>query len=362
MAPLEHDPRGRIMRQALLRGRFTAAAISPGRIVRWNGGTARMIRATRRAALLGALALPATARAQLPDRPLRLVLGFPAGTGPDLVARLLADGLREALPAGVVVDNRPGAAGALAAGEVARAAPDGTTLLLGDVSQLAMAPATYARLPYDPARDFAPVTEVAAIDFAFVVPAALPVADMAAWRGWAAGRRPVFLGTFGAGTPGHFAAALLAREAGLAAEAVHFRSTGEAMTAILGGEVQGMFGTVALVAPHVQAGRLRALATTGPGRAATLPEVPAVGELGLAALTIEAWFGLVAPAATPAPVLGALDEAVRRALAAPALRARMAEAGFRPAGGGREAFAARLRDETARWAQVVRDTGFRAIE
>ncbi len=318
-----------------------------------------MIRTTRRAALLAALASPALAQA---DRPLRIVLGFPAGTGPDLVARLLAEGLREAMPAGVVVDNRPGAAGALAAQEVARAAPDGTTLLLGDVSQLAMAPSTYARLPYDPARDFAPVTEVASIDFAFVVPAALPAPDMAAWRQWAAGRRPVFLGTFGAGTPGHFAAALLAREAGIAAEAVHFRSTGEAMTALLAGEVQGMFGTVALVAPHVGGGRLRALATTGPARAATMPGVPAVGELGLAPLVIEAWFGLVAPAATPGATVAALDDAVRRALANPALRARLADAGFRPAGGGREAFAGRLRDETARWAQVVRDTGFRAIE
>lgn len=319
-----------------------------------------MIRTTRRAALLSALALPAAA--QLPDRPLRLVLGFPAGTGPDLVARLLADALREALPGGVVVDNRPGASGALAAQEVARAAPDGTTLLLGEVAQLAMAPSTFARLPYDPAADFAPIGEVATIPFAFVAPAALPTPDMAAWRAWAAGRRPVFLGTFGAGTPGHFAASLLAREAGFAMEPVHFRSTGEAMTAVLGGEVQGMFGTVALVTPQVQAGRLRALATTGPARSALLPDVPAVGELGLAPLVIEAWFGVAAPAATPAATVAALDGAVRHALAAPALRTRLAEAGFVPGSGGREAFATRMRDEQARWARVVRETGFRALE
>ncbi|MFL1464307.1 Bug family tripartite tricarboxylate transporter substrate binding protein [Roseococcus sp. DSY-14] len=323
---------------------------------------------TRRAALGAALAAPAlTAPAQaqapgLPDRPVRLVLGFPGGTGPDLVARLLVDGLREALPAGLVVDNRPGAAGALAAQEVARAAPDGTTLLLGDVSQLAMAPATYARLPYDPLRDFAPVGEVAAIDFALVAPASLPTPDLTAWRGWAAGRRPVFLGTFGAGTPGHFAAALLAREWGLAAEAVHFRATGDAMTALLNGEVQGMFGTVALVAPHVRAGRLRALMTTGPARIAVLPEVPAAAEAGLPALSIEAWFALVAPAGTPAPLLAAWEAAVRRAMEAPALRARLAEAGFRPTARGAAPFAAMWREEAQRWAQVVRATGFQALE
>lgn len=317
----------------------------------------------RALALLAPAVLPrGAARAALPERPLRLMLGFPAGTGPDLVARLLAEGLREAVPAGVAVDNRPGAAGALAAAEVARAAPDGTTLLLGDVSQLAMAPSTYARLPYDPARDFAPVGEVASIDFAFVVPAGLPTPDLAAWRKWARGRRPVFLGTFGAGTPGHFAAALLARAWGLEADTVHFRATGDATTAILAGDVGGMFATVALAAPLIRDGRLRALATTGSARAAALPEVPTMAELGLAALTIEAWFGLVAPAATPAPVLDALGAAVRRAMAAPALRARLAEAGFRVAEPGRTAFAARLRDETARWAGVVRDTGFRAIE
>jgi tripartite-type tricarboxylate transporter receptor subunit TctC len=136
----------------------------------------------RRAVLAGGLALPfAGAALAFPDRPVRLVLGFPGGTGPDVVARLLAGGLREAWPAGVLVDNRPGAAGQIAAQEVARVAPDGYTLLFGEVGQLAMAPSTYARLPYDPARDFAAVAEVAAIEFAFVVPASVPATDMAGY-------------------------------------------------------------------------------------------------------------------------------------------------------------------------------------
>jgi tripartite-type tricarboxylate transporter receptor subunit TctC len=320
---------------------------------------------TRRAAVAGALLLPwSGAIAALPDRPVRIVLGFPPGSGPDVIARLLAEGLREAWPAGVVVDNKPGAAGAIAAQEVAKAAaPDGHTLLLGEVGQLAMAPSTYARLPYDPARDFAAIAEVASIDFAFVVPAAVPASDLAGYLAWAKARRdPVFMGTFGAGTPGHFGAAILAREAGLNAEPAHFRSTGDAMTAALNGDVQGMFGSVALVAPHVRAGKLKALATTGPARSGLLPEVPTTTELGLPSLAFTAWFGLVAPAATPGPVQAELESAVLRALAAAPVRARMQEAGFRVAGNGRAAFATLIRDETARWAEVVRSTGFKAIE
>jgi tripartite-type tricarboxylate transporter receptor subunit TctC len=301
--------------------------------------------------------------AAAPDRPVRLVLGFPPGTGPDVVARLLAEALRESWPAGVVVDNKPGAAGAIAAQEVARsAAPDGGTLLFGEVGQLAMAPSTYARLPYDPARDFTAIAQVAAADFAFVVPAALPVADLAGYIAWARAQPTLFMGTFGAGTPGHFGAAILAAEAGLRMEPVHFRATGDAMTAALNGQVQGMFGTVALVAPQIRAGKLKALLVTGPSRSALLPEVPTAAELNRPALGFAAWFGLVAPAATPAATLAELEQGVLAALAAPVLQARLAEAGFRPATLGRDAFGRLMREETARWAEVVRATGFRAIE
>lgn len=317
---------------------------------------------TRRAAMAGAALLPAAALA-FPERPVRFVLGFPAGSGPDVVARIVAEALRDAWPAGVVVENRAGAAGAIAAQAVAKtAAPDGHTLLFGEVGQLAMAPSTYAKLSYDPARDFAPIAQVAAIDFAFVVPAATPAADLPAWTAWAKTQPSLTMGTFGAGTPGHFAAAMLAADAGLAVEPVHFRATGDAMTAILNGSIQGMFGSVALVAPHVREARLKALATTGPARARLLPDAPTFAELGKPALTIEAWFGLVAPAATPAAALTSLEAAVLRALTAPAARTRIEEAGFRVAAQGRDGFATLLREETIRWAGIVRATGFQAIE
>ncbi|MFC7476687.1 Bug family tripartite tricarboxylate transporter substrate binding protein [Dankookia sp. GCM10030260] len=322
--------------------------------------TTRMI--GRRAALAAAL-LPPVAWAALPDRPLRLVLGFAAGSGPDVLARLVAEALKEALPAGVIVDNRPGAGGLIAAQEVARAAPaDGTALLLGEVGQLAMAPSTYARLPYDPARDFAAVAQLAAADFGLVVPAALPVEDFAGYLAWGKAQRQLSMGTFGAGTPGHFGAAMLGQATGLAVEPVHFRSTGDAMGAVLNGTVQGMFGTVAVVAPHVKAGRLKALAVTGPARSPVLPAVPTMAELGRPALGFSAWFGLVAPAAAPPPVLAAIEAAVLAALATPALLARLQEAGFRPDARGAGPFGAMMAAERLRWAEVVRATGFKAIE
>jgi len=318
---------------------------------------------SRRAAL-GAALLPFTrARGALPDRPLRIVLGFAAGSGPDVLARLLADGLKEALPAGVVVDNRPGAGGLIAAAEVAKAAPaDGTTLLLGEVGQLAMAPSTYARLAYDPAKDFAAVAEAASVDFCFVVPESVPANDLAGYLAWAKAQPRLNMGTFGAGTPGHFGAAMLAQAGGLAMEAVHFRATGDAMTAILTGAVQGMFGSMAVVLPQVRAGKLKALAVTGPARAPVLPQVPTMAEQGHPGLGFSAWFGLVAPAASPVPVLAALEAALLRTLASPALAGRLVEAGFRPSPQGAAGFARLMRGETARWAEVVRSTGFRAIE
>lgn len=320
------------------------------------------MKTTRRAVLGATLAMPfAGAALAFPDRPVRLLVGFPAGTGPDLVARLMADALREAWPGGMVVENRPGAAGHIAAQEGVRAAADGHTLLFSEIGQLAMAPNTFARLSYDP-RQLAPVARVATADFAFVVPTALPVTDLDGYVAWAKQRPQVFMGTFGAGTLGHFGAVMLAQQAGFTQESVHFRATGEGMTAILGGEVQGMFGSIALVAPQVRGGRLRALATTGATRSPLLPEVATMAELGRPGLGFESWFGVTAPVATPAPVLATLEAAILRAIASPANRTRMEEAGFRLGLQDRAAFAEQIRADTQRWAEVVRQTGFRAIE
>ncbi|MGG5817668.1 Bug family tripartite tricarboxylate transporter substrate binding protein [Falsiroseomonas sp. HW251] len=318
---------------------------------------------TRRAVLGACLTLPfaRAAKAAFPDRSIRMLVGFPAGTAPDLVARLLADALKDAWPAGVVVENRPGAAGHIAAAEASRAAADGYNLLFSEIGQIAMAPSTFARLTYDP-KDLAPIARVVTSDFALVVPASLPVADLDGFVAWARQRPTTFFGTFGPGTLGHFGAVMLAAQSGFSQESVHFRATGEGMTALLNGDVQGLFGSVALVAPHVRAGRLKALAVTGPQRSALLPDVATMAQLGRPGLEFEAWFGVTAPVAVPAATQVELEGPILRALANPAVRSRLQEAGFTPAPQNREAFAATIRADTARWAQVVRETGFRALE
>lgn len=318
----------------------------------------------RRALLAGAAALaPLQARAALPDRPMRIVVGLGAGTGPDLLARIVADALKDALPAGVIVENRAGAGGVVAAQEVARARnEDGTTLMLGSVGPLTMGPSIFASLPYDPERDFASIAFLAALDFALVVPSAVPVEDFAGFLRWAATQQQLPMGTFGAGTPGHFGAAIMGVTSRLPVEAVHFRNTGDGMTALLNGTIKGLFGTIALVAPHVQAGRLKALAVTGPARSNVLPQVPTMRELGRQDLVFNSWFGLVAPSGTPPETLAALETAVLRVMDTPEMAARLEQRGFRPSPLGRSRFDALRREETARWAEVVRLTQFRALD
>lgn len=327
-------------------------------------------RVPRRAVLAAILSAPlaaplaaAGARAQAPgaraaERPLRVVLGFPPGSAPDVLARLLADGMREGMPAGIVVDNRPGAGGIIAAGEVARGAPaDGSVLLFGEVGTLAMAPSTYARLPYDPARDFVPVAEVAAVDFALAVPANIPAGDFAAFLAWARARPSVFMGTSGAGAPNHFGASLLGSAGGLRVEPVHFRAQGDATTAILNGDVQAMFGAVSSVAPLVRSGGLRALLVTGPVRSPLLPEVPTVAEGGLPGFEASSWGAILAPSGLPGAVSARIAADINAQLRTADMRERMVALGAEVRGTGVEEAQAFVRDEAAKWSEVAARVG-----
>ncbi|GIZ50329.1 Bug family tripartite tricarboxylate transporter substrate binding protein [Noviherbaspirillum aridicola] len=297
-----------------------------------------------------------------PTRPLRLVVGFPGGTGPDLVARVVAQKLQEALGQGVVVDNKPGAAGLIAAREAAKAAPDGYTIFLGEVGGMAIAPSTYSRLGFDPVNDFAPISHLVTSDFAFVVPASLPPKNLKEYADWAKAQKNVFMGTFGAGTPGHFGIAMVTDAMQIKSEAVHYKNTGDAINGIITGDTQGMFGTLALVAPHVKAGKLKALATSGSTRSAMLPDVPTAQEQGYPAVEFGAWFGLYAPAKTPAEVLETLSRATMNGLKAQDARERLQGAGFRIAGSGRQELDRLLREDIPRWEKVVKSTGFKAQE
>lgn len=315
----------------------------------------------RRLILTALLCLPAAVFAQYPDAPIRLNVGFPPGTGPDIVARTLSQQLGERLKQSVVVENRAGAGGQIAAQAVARSPADGYTLLLGEVGSISISPATYNNLNYNPAKDFAPISEVVRADFVLVVPADSPYKDLAGFvKAGKDTQDRVNFGTFGAGTPGHFGAELFAREVGMQIEPVHYRSTGDAVSALISGGVQAAFVTTALAAPQVKGGKMRALAITGAQPSATLPGVPTFGQAGYGKVDFGAWFALFAPAGTPDAILDRLQTESAAALRTPEATRTLGDAGFTIVGSTRQDLQRLLQTEAERWTAVVKATGFKA--
>jgi tripartite-type tricarboxylate transporter receptor subunit TctC len=321
--------------------------------------------ATRRRLLTGSLALallcPVFAQAQsYPDKPVKLTVGFPPGSGPDVVTRLVGQKLGELLKQQVVIDNKPGAGGQIATQGVAKSPADGYSLLLGEVGSIAIAPPAFSKLPYDPARELAGVAEVVRSDFLLVVPATSPhktVADFVK-AAKARGDRSNF-GTFGAGTPGHFGAELFGEAAGFKVEPIHYRATGDAVTAIVAGDVAGAFVSTALGAAQIKGGKMRALATTAAQRSPLLPDVPTFTEAGMPGIDFSAWFAVFAPAGTPPAVLDQLNRQVVAAVQSPDTRTKLVEAGFSVTGTSRADTEKMLKAESTRWAAVVKATGFK---
>lgn len=303
------------------------------------------------------------AQTTYPSRPVRLIVGFPAGTGPDIVARILAQKLSEAWGnMGVIVDNKPGAGGLIAATEAARATPDGYTLMLGETGQLSIAPSSYNKLPYDPVKDFAPVSQVVSADFVLLVnPQKVPsknVKDFVAWSQ----QQPngLFMATFGAGTPGHFGAFMFGDAVKVKPEAVHYKSTGDALGGLFSGDTQGVFASVGLAAPNVKAGKLVALGSTGATRTAALPDVPTIKEQGYSNLEFSSWFGVVAPSKAPAEILAKVSADIQKIVKSPEGKTKLEEAGFRATGTTREEFTRIIAADTVTWGKAVAATGFKA--
>jgi len=300
--------------------------------------------------------------APYPNRPVRIIVGFPAGTGPDIVARLLAQKLSEGWGnLGVIVDNKPGAGGLIAANETVRAQPDGYTLMLGETGQLAIAPSSYGKLPYDPKKDFVPVSQVVTSNFMLVVnPAKVPAKNVKEFVDWTKQQKGLFMGTFGAGTPGHFGAYLFGDAIGLKPEPVHYKNTGDALAGLMSGDVSGAFASVGLATPNVKAGKLVALASSGEARSAGLPDVPTFREQGYPQLVFNSWFGIVAPAKTPPDIVARLEADIRKAMQSADGKARMEDAGFGVTGTTAQEFARIIDSDTVTWGKAVRATGFKA--
>ena len=304
--------------------------------------------------LLGAL----DAAAQYPAASIRLVVPFPPGGPTDIVARPLAQMLGEALKTTVVVDNRGGAGGSVGADLVAKAAPDGYTLLMATVGTHAINPALYKKLPYDAVKDFTPIALVAAAPVAIVVHPSLPVTDLAGLVALAK-QQPGKLsyGTAGNGTPGHLTGEMFKSAAGIDLQHVPYKGSAPAVTDLLGGQIQMMFDPLQSVMQHVQAGKLRALAITSAARSPALPAAPTVAESGYKGFESTAWWGVFAPANLPAPVATALAEAIERIVRGNAFRDALGPLGVLPTVQTLGAFGEFQRGELAKWGKAVRDSG-----
>lgn len=303
---------------------------------------------------------PTMAQAPSPSgRPVRIIVGFPPGTAPDIVGRLVAQKLQEVTQQPFVVDNVSGAGGLIAAQQAAKAAPDGFTLFLNTVSDMSIAPHMYAKLAYNPG-EFGLISHLVYADMVLMVPPKVPAQNLKEYVTWARLQKPLFLATFGPGTPAHFGTAIFGSAFELKPEPVHYKTTGDAMAGVLSGEVPGIFVTPSLGAPFVKEGKLRPIATTSPTRLAGMPDVPTFGELGYPQAVFASWFGLAAPPNTPVAILDRVGADAAKVMQSPDVRQKLEGMGFRISGTTREEFAAIVRGENVTWGKAVRATGFKA--
>ena len=310
---------------------------------------------------LGATPLPALAQA----KPLRLIVPYPPGGPLDIVARLLADRVKDSLGV-VVVDNKPGAGGNLGADLAAKAAPDGHTIVMGAVATHAINPWLFAKLPYDPIRDFTPITRVAQVPNVLVMNADTAqklginsLQDLVAYAKKNPGR--LNYGSGGNGSAGHLAGEMFKAQAGLFMVHIPYAGGNPAQLGLLSGQVDLNFDNLASASANIKAGKLLALAVTTASRSAAMPELPTIAEagraVGLAQFDVGTWFGLFGPAGLPAEVLAKLNSAFVAALAAPEVKARMAQLMAEPAPSTPEQFAAFVKAELAKYGPVVKASG-----
>jgi tripartite-type tricarboxylate transporter receptor subunit TctC len=320
----------------------------------------RTLLAVAVAAICGAAVLPLCAHAQS-DRTVRILVGFPPGGSLDTVARLLAEKMKDELKANVVVENKPGAGGRLAADLLKNAAADGNTLMMAPVVVPVLAPLVFSKLTYNPATDFAPVGHVASFSFALTVPTALPVKNVAEMVAWMkANPKSANFGSPAAGSLPHFFGELISREAG--ADMVHVPYAGGAglMTALVGNQVSAGIDVLLETLEAHKGGRVRVIATSGDKRSPALPDVPTFKESGYPGVVAQGWMALYAPAKTPDAAISAANRALNKALASADMQERFAKLALE-AGGGSPADLTRLeQSSTARWAPVVKATGFKA--
>ncbi|MBO9687141.1 MAG: tripartite tricarboxylate transporter substrate binding protein [Mitsuaria chitosanitabida] len=320
--------------------------------------------AARRALIAGAAAIAALAASAAvtpafadtwPAKPITLIVPFPAGGTTDVLARALADKLQQSLGQPVIVESKPGAGATLGADYVAKAKPDGYTLLVGAVHHT-IASSVYKRLPYDFQKDFVPITGIAMVPNVLVVNAAATPARSVAELVAMIKAQPggMTYGSNGNGTAQHLIGTQFQNATGTVLLHVPYKGSGPLATDLLGGQIQMSFDTVTPVLPHIKAGKLRALAVTTARRSSALPDVPTLEEAGLKGFDIGTWFGVLAPAATPKDLVARLNTEMVKIIQSPDFRQRMLDIGAEPTGGTSAQLAQQIRDETTRFGKLVK--------
>ena len=310
------------------------------------------------AALFFIAASAASCAQGYPSRSIRIVVAFPPGGTSDVVARTLAQKLNESFGQPVIVENRPGAGGNLGAEFVAKAPADGYTLLVCTPAELAINVSLYGKLPYEPVKDFTPVTLATSAPLILVVHPALPVKTVRELIALAKSRpRELNFGSAGSGSSPHMAMELLRESAGIQINHIPYKGTAPAITDLLGGHIQVFFAGMPPALPQVRAGKLRALAVTTAKRTLLMPQLPTVAESGLRGFVIDNWQGVLLPANTPRDIVARLNSEIVKILALPDVKQRLSEQGAEPAGTTPEQFAAYIRSEIDKYADIIRKSG-----
>jgi tripartite-type tricarboxylate transporter receptor subunit TctC len=300
------------------------------------------------------------AQANYPTKPIRFIVPFPPGGGTDILSRLIANKLNETLGWQIVVDNRGGAGGNIGLQAAAQAAPDGYTMVMGQTSNLAINPSLYKKLPYDPIRDFVPVSLVSASPIALVVSAKSPYKTLGDFVS-AAKAKPgqLTFGSPGNGTVSHLAGELFQRTAGIKYVHVPYKGAAQALPDLIGGRIDIYAGSLETAMPHMKAGTIRALAVTSLQRVSAAPDVPTVAEAGYKGFEVTTWFGILVPKGTPDAMINKLTTEITKVLQLPDMKERMSATGGVPVKAGPKEFAALLNADVQRWARIVKESGAR---
>lgn len=299
------------------------------------------------------------AAADYPDKPIRLVVPFAAGGGTDILGRMFAQKLADAWKVPVVVDNKPGAGGTIGSTAVARAAPDGYTVLLGSISTHAISPGLYTKLAYDPVKDFEPVARAGITPFVMTVHPAVPANSIAELIALAkANPKKYDFASSGNGTTSHLCGALFTRLAGIEMTHIPYKANAPGLTDLLGGRVTFMFDNIIAMQPHIRAGRLKALAVTGSERSSSLPNVPTMIEAGLPGYEVIGWFGVWVPAGTPRAIVTKLNGELNRIMREADVKARAEEQGVdMTKTQTADEFGSYVQQELGKWRKIIKDVG-----